>query len=193
MKLNESGWDPISEYPFDSAIKRMAVVYRKPTGEDVIYGKGAVERILERCAKYGPSAEIITEEHKEEILKQMSLLADQGFRVLALAQRSYPEQLSKTQWKDVSREAVEQDYTFLGLVGIYDPPRMETKDAIKACTLAGIQVHMLTGGKFSSYYSKDVVLTNCRSPKYCSCDCPRCGHYSKGLFHPICRCRCSHG
>lgn len=145
VKLNESGWDPISEYPFDSGIKRMAVVYRKPTGEDVIYGKGAVERILERCTRYGPAAETITEERKEEILRQMSLLADQGFRVLALAQRSYPEKLSKTQWKDVSRDAVEQDYTFLGLVGIYDPPRMETKDAIKACTLAGIQVHMLTG------------------------------------------------
>lgn len=146
MKLTEAGWKPISEYPFDSAIKRMAVIYRTPSGEDLIFAKGAVERILERCVVYGPQGEPITEDHKKEILRQMSLLADQGFRVLALAQRTFPSKLSETEWKNISRDEVEQEYSFLGLVGIYDPPRLETKDAIKACTTAGIQVHMLTGG-----------------------------------------------
>ncbi|KAF8467631.1 P-type ATPase-like protein [Kalaharituber pfeilii] len=144
-KLVEAGWKPVGEYPFDSAIKRMAVVYRKASGEDLILAKGAVERILERCCAYGPQAEPITEDHKNEILRQMALLADQGFRVLALAQRNYGPKLSEADWKKVGREEVEQDYIFLGLVGIYDPPRAETKDAIKACTMAGIQVHMLTG------------------------------------------------
>jgi len=124
----------------------MAVVYRKPSGEDVILAKGAVERILERCVSYGPQGEAITEDHKNEALRQMSLLADQGFRVLALAQRYFQGKLSEAEWKNIARNEVEQEYTFLGLVGIYDPPRLETKDAIKACTTAGIQVHMLTGG-----------------------------------------------
>lgn len=144
-KLTEVGWKPVSEYPFDSAIKRMAVVYRSPSGEDLILAKGAVERILERCVAYGPQGEPIAEDHKNEVFRQMSLLADQGFRVLALAQRSFSRNLPEAEWKNVDRDEVEQGYTFLGLVGIYDPPRLETKDAIKACTTAGIQVHMLTG------------------------------------------------
>ncbi|KAI5809046.1 potassium/sodium efflux P-type ATPase [Peziza echinospora] len=141
----ESGWKALSEYPFDSSIKRMSTVYRKQDGQDMIFAKGAVERILERCTRYGPDAAPITEENKTEILRQMSLLADQGFRVLALANRVYTTKLTEEEWKKVSRDDVEQEYTFLGLLGIYDPPRLETKDAIKACTQAGIQVHMLTG------------------------------------------------
>lgn len=122
----------------------MAVVYRDPTGMEIVLAKGAVERILERCVRFG--SEAFTQAHEEDILLQMALLADQGFRVLALANRMYMRDFSRSSWSALEREEVEHDYNFLGLVAIYDPPRLETKDAIRACAVAGIQVHMLTGG-----------------------------------------------
>jgi Ca2+-transporting ATPase len=66
-----------------------------------------------------------------------SLLANDGLRVLALAERrleAYP-----------APEDVEQDLTFLGLVGLQDPPRPEARDAVARCTRAGIRTVMITG------------------------------------------------
>ena len=62
----------------------------------------------------------------------------QGLRVLAVATRSIAS-------PEVKRDDLEKDLTLLGLAGLLDPPRIETKDAIRECALAGIKVHMLTG------------------------------------------------
>lgn len=48
-------------------------------------------------------------------------------------------------WNEFPRDEVEQNLTLMGLAGLYDPPRLETKEAVRKCTNAGIQVHMLTG------------------------------------------------
>lgn len=127
----------------------MAVIYRSPENKTQVFAKGAVERILECCEKFawGDKSEPITNEHKDEILRQMNLLADQGLRVLALAHCDYNGNHAEAEYKEIPRAEIESGYTFLGLVGIYDPPRLETKDSVRACTLAGIKVHMLTGGK----------------------------------------------
>jgi len=83
----------------------------------------------------------MTDAVKNSILDQMTQLADQGLRVLAIAQRP----LSGEFTSDISRDDIEKDLTLLGLAGLYDPPRLETKDAVRECTKAGIKVHMLTG------------------------------------------------
>lgn len=66
-------------------------------------------------------------------------------RVLAIARKVVIETHTANQWTDIPREDVENKFTLLGLAGLYDPPRLESKDAVQNCTTAGIQVHMLTG------------------------------------------------
>lgn len=128
------GWKQLSEYPFDSTVKRMSVVYEHTGPEETkkfIFTKGAVERILDLCPRVGlgEHQEEMTPEKKEQILDQMGFLADQGLRVLAIAQKAAPVDFDSH--SEVPREEIESDLTLLGLAGLYDPPRLETKDAVK--------------------------------------------------------------
>lgn len=127
----EGGWKQISEYPFDSTVKRMSVVYQSPSDDEVmVFTKGAVERILDLCDDVGVGSEKkqMTDAVKESIYEQMSLLADQGLRVLALAAKTWNGAFPG---EDVPRDNVESNLTLLGLCGLYDPPRLETKDAVR--------------------------------------------------------------
>jgi P-type Na+/K+ transporter len=127
------GWNQIYEYPFDSTVKRMSVVYQTPGTRDIqIFTKGAVERVLDLCDDVGIGGvrERMTDATKDAIYEQMSLLADQGLRVLALAAKSWPGEFVE----DTPRDQVESNLTLLGLTGLYDPPRLETKDAVRGKT-----------------------------------------------------------
>lgn len=159
--LETNGWKQLAEFPFDSSIKRMSVIYDAPKGESgsiieteksMVFTKGAVERILDLCAYAGTGAgqQPMTDELKESILQQMNELASQGQRVLAVAYRPWDgrftaKQSSSAKEDEKLRGTVEQDLILLGLAGIYDPPRRETKPSIGECSNAGIKVHMLTG------------------------------------------------
>lgn len=146
-------WEQMAEFPFDSDVKRMAVVFRErvadekddTSGREWAFMKGAVERVIDSCttvqAAEGPLD--LTEDRKEDVLKNMEALASQGLRVLALAYRKW--QTPVEDWGEFPRSDVEKDMCLLGLIGLYDPPRIETAGAVKACHRAGINVHMLTG------------------------------------------------
>jgi P-type Na+/K+ transporter len=134
------------EFPFDSSIKRMSVIYRKDgVAGSLIFTKGAVERIIDLCSSIGTGEhqQDMTVDLKKDILHRMSLLADQGLRVLAIARKSTTAEAYEH--SDNDRTAIEQDLTLLGLAGLHDPPRLESKEAVKNCLTAGIAVHMLTG------------------------------------------------
>ncbi|KAL2444485.1 Sodium/potassium exporting P-type ATPase cta3 [Exophiala dermatitidis] len=140
------GWSQTMEFPFDSSIKRMSVVYTKPGIEhNIIFTKGAVERIIDLCTSVGVGEheQPMTPELKESTLEQMTFLAEQGLRVLAVARKFTTEDIPEH--SDIDRTEVEKDLCLLGLAGLYDPPRLETKGAVQACTTAGITVSMLTG------------------------------------------------
>lgn len=144
--LESSGWYQLAEYPFDSSIKRMSVVYQNTAlSRTMIFCKGAVERVIELCTSVGTGeqCQVMNNKLKAEVLGKMTTLADQGLRVMAIAQREMPTELDFN--PKTSREAVETSLTLLGLAGLYDPPRLETKGAVQECTEAGIKVHMLTG------------------------------------------------
>lgn len=148
--LENKGWKQVAEFLFDSSIKRMSVIYQRPDGENMVFTKGAVERVLDLCSSVGSgdTNEMMTEDLKEKIIQQMDRFAGQGQRVLAVAAKPWPRNLSSKEKNgddETLRNEVEQELTLLGLAGIYDPPRDETKDAIRECTQAGIKVHMLTG------------------------------------------------
>lgn len=140
-------WTQITEYPFDSSVKRMAVTYtNNQARESYAMMKGAVERVLESCtsAQTADGKIDFDEEFEKRVLENMEALASQGLRVLALAHRrltSAEEDLDE----ELERKDVESNMTFLGLVGLYDPPRPETAGAVRKCKEAGITVRMLTG------------------------------------------------
>ncbi|CAH2350795.1 sodium transport ATPase 5 [[Candida] railenensis] len=172
-------YDHLAEFPFDSSIKRMSAIYKElgAKGKAAVYTKGAVERVLACCTRwYGDEVQSdsqhpveLTEEHKLLIEDNMNALSDQGLRVLAFATREFNDNTESLE----DRESTETDLTFLGLIGIYDPPRIETADSVKKCHRAGINVHMLTGDHPGTakaiaqevgilphnlfHYSKDVV------------------------------------
>ncbi|KAI0550811.1 potassium/sodium efflux P-type ATPase [Xylaria curta] len=147
-KGDKPEWSQITELPFDSDVKRMSVVFKhNPTNELFVFTKGAVERVIGKCQDYHPEngkqpAEM-TDNFREEILKNMTALASMGLRVLALASKRYDGNLEKGD--DVDRAVIESNLTFRGLIGLYDPPRPESAPAVKSCHKAGISVHMLTG------------------------------------------------
>ena len=148
-KLETQGWKQIAEFPFDSSIKRMSVVYNDPESNyTLVFTKGAVERILDLCSSIGTNSNkhSITDTLKEEVINQMDEFARQGQRVLAVASRTWVGEFNSEQRGNDNklRTVVEQDLTLVGLVGIYDPPRDETKGAVRECSEAGIKVHMLT-------------------------------------------------
>ncbi|KAH8676233.1 potassium/sodium efflux P-type ATPase [Xylariales sp. PMI_506] len=152
--IEAEGWNQIAEFPFDSSIKRMSVVYDQQNADhSMVFTKGAVERIIDLCTTVGcgGDAEPMTETYKEHILQQMDDFASQGQRVLAIASKSWDGRYQETaaagdgEGDETIRQRVESGLTLLGLAGIYDPPRRETTPAIAECASAGIKVHMLTG------------------------------------------------
>ncbi|CAI5760226.1 unnamed protein product [Candida verbasci] len=127
----------INEFPFDSSVKRMSTIYAQGD-ETYVYTKGAVERVLEICEYWNDGRKLTSEDHAI-IDDNMAALSSQGLRVLAFASQ-------KIDCQDLnSRASVEQGLSFLGLIGIYDPPREESRKSVKLCHHAGINVRMLTG------------------------------------------------
>lgn len=128
----------VHEIPFDSDRKMMTTVHRKES-TFVSYTKGAPDVVLSRCSRYvSASGEVreMTEEDREQILQANQQMAQDGLRVLAVAYRNVEEG---------RYENLEQDMTFLALIGMIDPPRPEVKEALEKCKTAGIRVIMITG------------------------------------------------
>ena len=129
----------IGAVPFDSDRKRMTVV-RERDGRPVAFVKGAPEVILSLCSRVqnGSRFEQLSPATRERILESGTHLAHEALRVLAVAVRPlerYP----------ATAEEIERDLTFLGLIGLQDPPRPEVRDAIGRCHRAGIRTVMITG------------------------------------------------
>ncbi|OAQ60911.2 calcium-transporting ATPase 3 [Pochonia chlamydosporia 170] len=140
-------WHQVAEFPFDSEVKKMSVIFENnETNKQWLFTKGAVERLLNSCPQYvvGDKVEDLTEDIKEDVLRNMEALARLGLRVLALASRTDIPHVKDNE-ADLERGTFEQDLTFRGLIGLYDPPRPESAPSVRKCHAAGISVHMLTG------------------------------------------------
>ncbi|KAF6790753.1 sodium p-type [Colletotrichum sojae] len=145
-------WRQIAEFPFDSDVKKMSVIFENLGSKEMhLFTKGAVERVLDTCntIAFDTAIRPLTEQDKHDILANMEALASQGLRALALAHRNLENSVSAIQFAEGAtaphRDVFEHALTFRGLVGIYDPPRPESRASVRACQGAGIVVHMLTG------------------------------------------------
>jgi magnesium-transporting ATPase (P-type) len=120
--------------PFESQHMYMASLHG-----DTLYVKGSSDALLSRCIDAVDLQGRSTAFDAAAVHADVDALAAQGLRVLVLAKRVLPAGTSGVGHADV------RGLTFLGLVGMIDPPRAEAKRAVAACRAAGIQVKMITG------------------------------------------------
>jgi magnesium-transporting ATPase (P-type) len=131
----DAGWELMQEYQFDSTVKLMSTIWKnEPLRESFVFTKGAAERIIPLCQN------LSTKESRDTVMEQVHQLASKGLRVIAMAYRKLEDTKVPS-----TREETEYNLTFCGLTGIYDPPRKESRDAVRDAHRAGISVHMLTG------------------------------------------------
>ena len=135
----------LATVPFNSERKRMTVI-RSRDNHTWAFVKGAPEVILSRCNLIRTDQGIreLTESDRTRFLQANSLLASDALRVLAVAERPL-DGFSFEEGKGVNDAEIEQALTFLGLVGLQDPPRGEAKEAVAKCIRAGIKTVMITG------------------------------------------------
>jgi Ca2+-transporting ATPase len=131
------------EIPFDSDRKRHSVVRLLPDGRLRAFVNGAPDLLLARCSRILADTGIraMTEADRAAIAAENTTLAAQALRVLGSAYRD----LDLATPELLTAEDVERDLVFVGLTGMYDPPRPEVKDAVAKCRAAGIRVVMITG------------------------------------------------
>lgn len=131
------------EIPFDSDRKRQTVIRLMPDGRHRAFINGAPDLLLQRCTQILTTEGIrpLTDVDRAEIAGQNAALAAQALRVLGSAQRD----IDATGLEQPQAAEVERDLVFVGLTGMYDPPRTEAKEAIVKCRSAGIRVVMITG------------------------------------------------
>jgi Ca2+-transporting ATPase len=146
-------WPRVGEVPFTSERKRMTTVHKVGVstaesdapwccGEYVAFAKGAVDSLLEISERVWSGDEecALDDDMRARIVTANDELASQGQRVLGVAFRPLYE------WQGSAEEAaIESQMTFIGLVGMIDPPRPEVREAVAIAKSAGIRPIMITG------------------------------------------------
>ena len=142
----EIAFPRIALLPFDSKRKEMTTLHQinNPSGQSgtyIAYIKGAPEMVIPQCHKMSSNKSGNSSSfNPEQTLVKAEQLAAQGYRVLAIAKRTFIDRP-----QTITPEAIEQGLTFLGLIALIDPPRPEVNQAVADCLSAGITPVMITG------------------------------------------------
>ena len=129
----------ISEIPFDSDRKLMSTV-NIVNNKSVLFTKGALDALINKVNYLTTSDGVrrLSDEERKKILLVNKQLSEQGLRILAFAYKELQDR------EEITKED-ENDYVFTGLISMIDPPRLESKDAVYKCIMAGIKPVMITG------------------------------------------------
>ena len=132
----------IGEFPFESARKMMSTIHGTPEGGKVAYVKGAPEVVLGRSVSIRENGSVrrLTEEDLDRIQSAVMGMAREALRVLAMSYKDLPADAG-----DFEMDEIESGLTYIGLMGMIDPPRDEVPPAIKMCNQSGIRSVMVTG------------------------------------------------
>ena len=140
----ENMYPRVNEIPFDSNRKMMTTIHRIGNKYRVIC-KGAPDVLLEKCTKEVSSIEMngninVKALEKIKVKNENEQMAHKALRVIAVAYKDINEIPSKIDSKNI-----ENNLTFMGLIGMIDPPREGVKEAVSTCKKAGIKTVMITG------------------------------------------------
>ncbi len=132
----------VGEIPFDSTRKAMTTIHNDGKSHYTIITKGAPDILINKCSNVfsGGKAIPLTESLKNKLIHKNREMANNALRVLAVAYKEIGYIQKKP---DV--ETTERDLTFVGFIGMIDPPRLEVADAVSECKNAGIKPVMITG------------------------------------------------
>ncbi|MBF0254796.1 MAG: HAD-IC family P-type ATPase [Candidatus Omnitrophica bacterium] len=128
--------------PFESEHQYMAVLAGQdsPEGSRTLFVKGSLEAIQARCGAATGNGGGSGASDADRSQKAAADMARQGLRVLAFAQKSMPDNT-----QTIAKKDLEGGFEFVGIQGMFDPPRPEAIRAIATCCRAGIRVKMITG------------------------------------------------
>lgn len=130
----ERQWPRVAEIPFDSSRKLMTTIHRLPSGKYRIITKGAPDVLVQRCTSFVDGGD-----NCRAVLQRLNQsMAERALRVLGVAYRDCAS-------LPIADPSIETGLTFLGLIGMVDPPRPEVKEAVRKCKRAGIKPVMITG------------------------------------------------
>lgn len=136
----EDEYPRVFEQPFDSDRKRMTTAH-KIDDRYVAYTKGAVDEMLPLCTHIltEEGTRVITEKDRNHIAALCHSMSENALRVLGFAMKTLPELPTDDD------EDVEFALTFIGIIGMIDPPRKEVAESVRVCRQAGIRTVMITG------------------------------------------------
>lgn len=136
----------LGELPFSSERKRMSTLHSDAKRSDrlLLFTKGAADVLLARCSHelVGDEARPLTDDRRQQILADTEAMAADALRTLGIATRVLPRPRFTM---DRLQPELESELTFLGLVGMIDPPRPEAREAVDKARGAGIRPLMITG------------------------------------------------
>jgi len=130
----------VDELPFDFQRRRMSVVVNYE-GAHVLICKGAVEEIYSCCSHYQIEDEVypLIDMIRADLFEEVERLNKDGFRVLGIAYREFPQS------KRIFTTADESDLILLGYMAFFDPPKVSAASVIKSLKEAGVRIKVLTG------------------------------------------------
>ena len=124
-------WNVVQEYPLSHDLLALSYVWQDKQSRDyVIAAKGAPEAIADLCH--------LNENRTADIAEKVTVMTNEGMRVLGIAKTSFKERILPKQQHDF-------EFTFVGLVALADPVRPQVPDAVRECYKAGIRIIMITG------------------------------------------------
>jgi len=132
----------LSEFNFDSVVKRMSKTYQDEEGY-ILFCKGATETVLPLCNRIGHPGdyEPISEEDRKKVMEYVTIFAAEGYRVISLATKPMDKETTLTQ----NRVEEENGLIYNGFVCMLDPARYGVREAVDECFKAGITPIMITG------------------------------------------------
>jgi P-type Ca2+ transporter type 2C len=127
----------IDEIPFDS-VRKMMTTINEYDGKKISYTKGAPEIVLAKCSMILKNGSVVpmTDDDRKKINEINNNLTNDAMRTLAFAYKNVNE---------YTKDLLEKELVFIGIVGLRDPPRKEAKESVELCKKAGINVVMITG------------------------------------------------
>ncbi|MEI7893443.1 MAG: cation-translocating P-type ATPase [Myxococcales bacterium] len=139
----------VKELPFDSDRKRMSIVTLDDRERQLVHTKGSADVLLPLCSNYqrADSVAPLDDTTRASVMAQAEIMSAHALRVLAVARRELigaDGDLLSAPDED-SDQALETQLTFLGLVGMVDPPRVGVREAIQECASAHVHTVMITG------------------------------------------------
>lgn len=134
----------IGEIPFDSTRKMMSTIH-EINNQTIMFTKGTLSEVLSKSKKYVKNGKefALTSRVKHKFLTKEQYMSKKSYKVLALA------------YKPIEKKATyttddEQDFVFVGIVGMIDPPKEGVKESVRKCIEAKMKPIMITGDSLAT-------------------------------------------